>query len=275
MYLTCINSQSLMQQPKAGLEMNIIRPLIPLATILFSAMNSMVAADLPEKEAPFTPRILNFRIKVAITLLFLLFGFTSVSIGSEVPEKDSNFAQQVDNLKNNARKEGKIPVIIKLKVPHKPEGMLKPDKVKEQRDNIKKAGDEVSKEIKKVDTKAKITSFDSLPYVATLANENMINALANNPNVVLIYQDSSSEPALDISIPLVNADDAFSLGFSGQGQTVAVIDTGVRLDHEFFNGKIVSQACYSGTSGGTSLCPGGVNSSVALGSGDDCPYAPT
>ena len=64
---------------------------------------------------------------------------------------------------------------------------------------------------------------------------------------------------------------AYEQGYSGEGQTVAVIDTGVRTDHVFFSNKIVSEACFSGSGGGTSLCPNGASSSFSVGSGNDCP----
>ena len=233
MYLTCINRQSLMQQPKAGLEMNTIQHLVPLATILFSVMNITLAADLPER--------------------------------------DSDFYQKIEKLKDDARQKGRIPIIVKLQTPFTPEGKLKNDKINEQRNAIKKSSENISKTIKDIDKNGKTTEFEKLPYITTMANEYVIDALSKDPNVNLIYKDITAKPTLDISIPLIHSNIAYSQGFSGQGQTIAIIDSGVRLDHEFLNGKIVSQACFSGSSGGISLCPGGASSSFAAGSAADCP----
>ncbi|MFI0397995.1 MAG: S8 family peptidase [Thiolinea sp.] len=102
------------------------------------------------------------------------------------------------------------------------------------------------------------------------ANQKSIEALSNNPNVELIYEDHATKGNLTTSIPLINGDLAFAQGFSGSGQTIAVIDSGVRSTHEFFSGKIVSEACYSAAGAGTSTCPNGALSSIATGSAEDC-----
>ncbi|MDE2755294.1 MAG: S8 family serine peptidase, partial [Acidobacteriota bacterium] len=55
------------------------------------------------------------------------------------------------------------------------------------------------------------------------------------------------------------------------GQAIAVLDSGVDATHPFLAGKVVSEACYSGSADGTSLCPGGAGESVLPGSGAPCP----
>jgi len=67
------------------------------------------------------------------------------------------------------------------------------------------------------------------------------------------------------STPLINADDAQNQGFSGGGQTIAILDSGVDIDHPFFTGRIVEGACFS-----QNLCPNGVTASTALNSGNNC-----
>ena len=69
------------------------------------------------------------------------------------------------------------------------------------------------------------------------------------------------------SVPLIGGglDGSFST-YTGQGQTVAILDTGVDKNHPFLRGKVVSEACYSHNipaSGVTSLCPGGATASTA------------
>jgi subtilisin family serine protease len=99
-----------------------------------------------------------------------------------------------------------------------------------------------------------------------------LQQLMDDPNVVAIQEDVADEPMLFDSIPLIDADDAWADGYSGQGQTVAILDTGVRKSHPLLDaGKVVSEACYStNNSIADSLCPGGASSSTDAGSGDDC-----
>ena len=77
-------------------------------------------------------------------------------------------------------------------------------------------------------------------------------------------------PTLSESVPLIGAPTAWSLGATGAGWTVAIVDSGVDKSHPFLAGKVVSEACYS-TAGGTasSVCPGGADS-TAIGSGVPC-----
>ena len=61
---------------------------------------------------------------------------------------------------------------------------------------------------------------------------------------------------------------AYTLGATGAGQAVAVLDTGVKSNHEFLAGKVVAEACFSnagGAGGQVSLCPNGAQSKPAQG----------
>ena len=83
-----------------------------------------------------------------------------------------------------------------------------------------------------------------------------LEALASDPEVVSIEEDKLLKPMLEESVSLIGAPRAWSQGFSGSGQTIAILDTGVDRDHPFLRGKVVSEACYSGSGRGESLCPG-------------------
>lgn len=120
-----------------------------------------------------------------------------------------------------------------------------------------------------------VKTFDIVPGLALPANAAMVDALARDPAVAQIIEDRMYPPVLYQSIPLINADDAWLAGYSGAGQTVAILDTGVNKSHPFLAGKVVSEACYSTSTSGsgwtsTSLCPGGASSSTAADSGLDC-----
>lgn len=123
-------------------------------------------------------------------------------------------------------------------------------------------------------------TYSHLPYVSVQANANAIRAMARNPHVVTIQEDIPSPPALDSTLPVINGDDTQDLGWTGAGQIVTIIDTGIDADHEFFdnnNGgggsRLIGEACFSdpnNTSGDgqISLCPGGAQSDVTAGAAD-------
>lgn len=114
-------------------------------------------------------------------------------------------------------------------------------------------------------------TYRSFPLLALDADKEALEELAADPDVVSIQEDKVGSPSLGTSIPFINADDVHQLGFNGSGQTVAILDTGIDLDHPYFAGRIVSEACYSSVSDATtqaSLCPNGTASQTGTGSAD-------
>ncbi|MBB6546418.1 S8 family peptidase [Nonomuraea rubra] len=86
--------------------------------------------------------------------------------------------------------------------------------------------------------------------------------LAEDPRVSSIHRDRTYTPAeVAPSLSLIGADKVHAGGNTGAGQVVAVLDTGIDVDHPWFQGRIVAQACFSATedSGVVSLCPNGMN----------------
>lgn len=101
-----------------------------------------------------------------------------------------------------------------------------------------------------------------------------VQDLLDDPEVMDVFEDVAYPPALIDSLPLIGASSngAFD-GYSGQGQVIAILDTGVDKNHPFLAGKVISEACYSSSyssQGSTSLCPGGASESTAVNSGLNC-----
>jgi subtilisin family serine protease len=84
--------------------------------------------------------------------------------------------------------------------------------------------------------------------------------------------DDPETAKLSNTVTYINADKAWARGYTGQGQTIAVLDEGIDPTHEMFLGKIVAEACYSTLvrSDDQSLCPGGAASSTATGAASVC-----
>ena len=113
--------------------------------------------------------------------------------------------------------------------------------------------------------------FRYIPYVAMEVDEAALEALASDPEVVSIEVDGVAKPLLTESTALIGAPYAWEQGYDGAGQVIAVLDTGVDKDHPFLEGKVVSEACYSGGGEeGSSVCPGGVTESTGPGSAAPC-----
>ncbi|MFC6576604.1 S8 family peptidase [Planomonospora parontospora] len=96
-------------------------------------------------------------------------------------------------------------------------------------------------------------------FIVVEATGDSLAALAADPRVVSVRRDRTYSPvSLASGLAVIGADRAHAAGVTGQGQTIAIVDTGVDADHPALGGRVVRQACFSATDGGAqSLCPNG------------------
>jgi len=175
-------------------------------------------------------------------------------------------------LRAAARKEGKIPVIVHLNVQTQPEGALSQSAAQAQRAAIGQAQENVVNALKQAGAAAEsVRRYDTVPYIALRTDETGIKTLEPSPNVERVERDEPVPPNLGESISIVGADDAWSSGYSGQGQVVGILDTGVDADHPALSGKVEEEACYSNGGGeGETVCPSGSREETGSGAGQPC-----
>lgn len=100
-----------------------------------------------------------------------------------------------------------------------------------------------------------LRTMERLPITVMEVPRQALRGLANSPHVVSVIEDIPEPPALDTSLGVINATDVHDLAWTGAGTTVAILDTGIDSDHEFFTGRIVAERCFSTPSGSEeSLC---------------------
>lgn len=102
--------------------------------------------------------------------------------------------------------------------------------------------------------------FETIAAVALTVDRDGLAALEAARGVQAISLDPGGAGQMLQSGPLSEVSSVRALGLDGAGRKVAVIDTGVRLDHQSFAGRVVDQACFC-----TDCCPNG--GSVQLGAG--------
>jgi len=138
---------------------------------------------------------------------------------------------------------------------------------------IKLAGDQLMGKLDPAIAK-KARRFKHFPMVSMLVDANEMRRLANSPETAWIAEDRIHKPSLAQSVPLVEGNLAHTQGFTGAGQTIAVLDTGVDASHPFLSPRVVSEGCFSSNSSDTSsVCPNGQQSQT--GSGAAAPCAPS
>lgn len=175
-------------------------------------------------------------------------------------------------LGNRVAEEGILPVIVRLRAQFSPEAELSgPVEVRAQRLVIGEVRGRLLEELAGYDPSS-VKSFEYLPFIAIRVNSNGLESLRTSSSVLDIEEDLLHRPTLVQSIPMIGANAAWASGYTGNGQTVAVLDTGVDKNHPFLAGKVVSEACYStnSSSAAGSLCPGGVAEATGTGTGLPC-----
>lgn len=126
-----------------------------------------------------------------------------------------------------------------------------------------------------------VKTFENFPIMALTVDADGLAALEASPEVASIALDLFREKSLDESTVEIGAGGSGGMwesGYTGQGQVVAVLDTGFDLDHPMLSGKFVKEACYStnGIISGipvSSLCQGGVTEATGAGSAEACNFA--
>lgn len=118
-----------------------------------------------------------------------------------------------------------------------------------------------------------VKKFQFIPYMSLEVDAAGLTVLASSKQVAAIGRDKIFYPSLSESAAQIGVSKAWSMGGTGAGQTIAIIDTGVDKNHPFLRGKVVSEACFSTTYApysSTSLCPGGVGAFVGTDAGLHC-----
>ena len=179
-----------------------------------------------------------------------------------------------DKLRSRVKQSGSLRIILALSLEptFRPEGELDPQDRTAQRQAISRKQDGILQTM----TTQGITNFrkfESIPSLMMEVNEAALKDLLSNPEIAHIEEDVAVPPVLPQSVPLIGGNNAWALGYSGSGQTIAILDTGIDKSHPFLTGKVVSEACYSTTSasyGSTTLCPDGSQGQVGAGAGVNC-----
>ena len=126
-------------------------------------------------------------------------------------------------------------------------------------------------------------AYKSIPYIAMEVSPEALAVLELTPEVLDIEEDmlmplpdpvqpsapaGLDQPMLNNTVNITGASNAWSMGYTGSGWYVAILDTGIRKTHEMFAGKTIVEACYSlgwDGEGPAGDCPNGLTTMTGPG----------
>jgi subtilisin family serine protease len=194
----------------------------------------------------------------------------------EPQERKERISNTMRSLFRKRSVSGEVPVIIEVDSSFIPEGFLSSNSKSVQRTAISAAQTTMLDSLGNISPHYRNKNyhrFESVPMISTSVSYAEIEDFASLPQIKNVYEDELSEISMGESNPLIGSNIAWADGATGDGQVVAVLDTGVQKTHPFLSGKVVSEACYSNAGGagsGITLCPGGAVATNAVGSGVNC-----
>ncbi|SEH02263.1 Proprotein convertase P-domain-containing protein [Nonomuraea solani] len=116
-----------------------------------------------------------------------------------------------------------------------------------------------------------VQMLSRFPVVTLRVDAAAVTRLSQLPSVLSVTEDRPVPPVLAESVPLIGADKTRAAGMTGAGSVVAVLDTGVAVNHPFLKDRVLSEACFSTIDpdySATSLCPNGESEQEGPGSAD-------
>ena len=105
------------------------------------------------------------------------------------------------------------------------------------------------------------------PILAGVIGRDGLERLRHLPGIRRIDLDLPGSGGLGQSVPLVRADVARALGYTGAGIVLGEVDSGVDTTHPDLAGAVVGQACTCVTDGG--CCPNGTSFQTGPGAAED------
>ena len=213
---------------------------------------------------------------ISLTLLSC-FSLTMSSLISASPEIRpiqgtalQDLQHQMETLINQAQEEGTVRVIVELK----PETMDMPSMEALFPDAYADLVTDIQEKIfEQFEQAEDLWAFKSVPMFSGKLNAKDLAMLAHSPNINAIHEDRLNALNLDESVSHIGGHTLHDLGYSGAGQTVAILDTGIDRTHPDFGTRIVAEACFStndNKEGFTSSCPFNSRSASGYGSAGPC-----
>jgi subtilisin family serine protease len=183
--------------------------------------------------------------------------------------------ENLEKIYTKIQSEGQARVIVELQSPAEPYAKLIGNKAKSRKtQNLRRAAiKRLQNRLLRVLNPRSSLNFTHIPYMALTVDKSELERLTGLPEVMSIREDRLLRPLLNNSVPQIHADLSWTKGYSGAGQVIAVLDTGMDSEHGALAGKVVGEACFSTNSSSdnaSSLCPNGTGMEIGSGAAINC-----
>jgi subtilisin family serine protease len=135
------------------------------------------------------------------------------------------------------------------------------------RDKLRQAQDEFLKKLG--DGVSDVRRFKAFPFIAYKVDSKGLAAMKEDDQIISVQENAGRKLHLAQSAPMIGAPAVWDTGLTGQGQYVAVIDSGVDSTHFFLKDSVAIEACLSGYYG-ESVCPNGQDYQFGPGAAVPC-----
>jgi subtilisin family serine protease len=108
-------------------------------------------------------------------------------------------------------------------------------------------------------SEAGVRRYETIPFLSLMVTPAELERLIADGRVLSIQEDVPVPPMLHEALRIIHAIQAQDAGFDGRGFAVAVLDTGVEAKHPMLKGHVKAEACFSSNVRGVakSVCPSG------------------
>lgn len=218
------------------------------------------------------------RLAILFLLIVCLPAFAAGKTSTPSPKNSTPLqAEHNAQLLTAIQRTGSLRVIVGLNVPFQPEGTLPElSAVQQQQTAIIQSQTSLLNRLSSYNF-TPVHNFQYIPFIVANVDEPALQALMADQEVGSIHEDTLLTLSLSESAPLIGAPTAWDYGYTGEGWSIAIIDSGVESSHPFLSGKVIEEACYSTSSytgfpAGTftSLCPNGNDEQTGSGAGQPC-----
>ncbi len=165
---------------------------------------------------------------------------------SESTDSDVDTPAEINQLAKKAHNKGNIKVLVELneRLTEKDYSKIKQKRIKRTR-LIEYQQKALLEDVSIGNAKA-MKHYQHLPLMALSVTEDELKNLRKSARVNSISEDHIYFPlSHEVSIGQIGADVGWSLGYTGKGQSVVVIDSGVDKSHPYLRKKVVREACFS------------------------------